>query len=108
MPFEYVATHPGPIHGLAGWFDVSFDGSTERVVLSTAPDAIETHWSQLRFVFQDPISVSIGDHLRGSLVLRANPQSSYTVTFEGTLNGDPVPSATFGIHGYFPWESREE
>lgn len=108
MPFEYVATHPGPIHGLAGWFDVSFEGSTERVVLSTAPDAIETHWSQLRFVFKDPISVSIGDHLKGSLVLHANPQSSYTVLFEGTLNGSPVSPAAFGIHGYFPWESGDQ
>jgi histone-arginine methyltransferase CARM1 len=107
MPFEYLATRPGPIHGLAGWFDVAFEGSTERVVLSTAPDAIETHWSQLRFVFKDPISVSIGDQLRGTLVLRANPQSSYTAIFEATLNGFPVPSATWGIHGYFPWESNE-
>ncbi len=107
MPFEYVTTHPGPIHGLAGWFDVAFEGSTERVVLSTAPDAIETHWSQLRFVFKDPISASIGDRLSGSLVLRANPQSSYTAVFEGTLNGSPVPSATFGINGYLPWESDE-
>jgi histone-arginine methyltransferase CARM1 len=107
MPFDYVASHPGPIHGLAGWFDVAFEGSTERVVLSTAPDAIETHWSHLRFVFKDPISVSIGDRLRGSLVLRANPQSSYTASFEATLNDAPVPPATFGIHGYFPWESGQ-
>jgi len=107
LPFEFVAAHPGPIHGLAGWFDVTFDGTTERVLLSTAPDAIETHWLQLRFVLRDAIHVSIGDHLRGSLVLRANPQSSYTAYFDAELNGRPVPSQTFGIHGYFPWESGD-
>ncbi|HTQ07351.1 MAG TPA: class I SAM-dependent methyltransferase [Polyangiaceae bacterium] len=107
LPFEFVASHPGPINGLAGWFDVSFDGTTERVVLSTAPDAIETHWLQLRFVLKDPFLVSIGDRLSGSLVLQANPQSSYTATFEATLNGASLPSAVFGIHGYFPYESDD-
>ena len=45
LGFRCVASHPGPVHGLAGWFDVAFEGSVERVVLSTAPDAIETHWT---------------------------------------------------------------
>ncbi len=107
LPFEYVASHPGPIHGLAGWFDVAFEGTGERVVLSTAPDAVETHWLQLRFLFQDPVFVAIGDRLRGSLVLCANPEASYTAVFEATLNGEPLRSATFGIHGYFPWEEGD-
>jgi type I protein arginine methyltransferase len=107
MPFEFVATRPGPIHGLVGWFDVSFEGSTERVVLSTAPDAIETHWLQLRFVLKDFVMVSIGDRMRGSLVLRANAQSSYTAYLEAELNGAALPSAMFGIHGYFPWDHHD-
>jgi histone-arginine methyltransferase CARM1 len=104
LPFDFVAARPGPIHGLAGWFDVTFAGSTESVLLSTAPDAIETHWLQLRFVLKDSIFVALGDHVRGSLTLRANAQSSYTARFEGTHNGDPLPSQLFGIHAYFPWE----
>jgi len=104
LPFRFVATHPGPIHGLAGWFDVTFDGSREKVLLSTAPDAVETHWLQMRFVLAEPVPVRIGDVLEGSLVLRANPQSSYTGYLEASLNGHALPSRLFGIHGYFPWE----
>ena len=51
--------------------------------------------------------MSIGDRVRGSLVLRANPQSSYDAVFKATHNGEPLPSSTFGIHGYFPWEHRD-
>jgi histone-arginine methyltransferase CARM1 len=107
LPFDFVAAHPGPIHGLAGWFDVTFVGSTEQVMLSTAPDAIETHWLQLYFVLKEPIWVAIGDRVSGTLVLRANPAASYTAFFEGALNGTPVPPQTFGIQGYFPWEPGE-
>lgn len=107
LPFEFVMTRSGPVHGLTGWFDVAFEGTTERVVLSTAPDAAETHWLQLRFVLQDPLTVSTGDVLRGSLVLHANPQSSYTAVFEASVNGSPVRPATFGIHAYVPWENDE-
>ena len=77
------------------------------VVLSTAPDALETHWLQLRFVLKDPVTVAIGDRLRGSLVLQANAQSSYTAFFDASLNGEALPPATFGIHGYFPWEGDD-
>jgi type I protein arginine methyltransferase len=108
LPFRFSATHPGPIHGLAGWFDVAFEGSTERVVLSTAPDAIETHWLQIRFTLPEPVMVSIGDELEGALVLRANPQSSYTAHFQAKHNGKALRPATFGIHGYFPWEPLDQ
>jgi histone-arginine methyltransferase CARM1 len=108
LPFTFAAERKGTIHGLAGWFDVAFEGSTERVVLSTAPDTFETHWMQLRFVLKDAMPVSPGDELKGSLVLHANPQSSYTAEFRAELNGKPQPPASFGIHGYFPWDSRDE
>lgn len=104
LNFRCVASHPGPVHGLAGWFDVAFEGSVERVVLSTAPDAIETHWLQLRFVLEEPVMVSIGDVLQGSLLLHANPQSSYSAELDMTHNGTPLPRRTFGIHAYFPWD----
>jgi histone-arginine methyltransferase CARM1 len=107
VPFEFVFAHPGPVHGLAGWFDVSFDGSTERVLLSTAPDHPRTHWAPMRFVFAEPIEVSIGQKLTGKLVLRANPQSSYGATFKAELEGKPVPEFTFHLHSYFWWDSTE-
>jgi histone-arginine methyltransferase CARM1 len=105
LPFEFVADRPAIVHGLAGWFDVSFEGSSEHVLLSTAPDAFETHWLQLRFLFKDALELKSGARLRGSLVLTANEQSSYTAVFEAELDGNAVPSQTYGIHGYFPWDA---
>ncbi|HEY8944853.1 MAG TPA: class I SAM-dependent methyltransferase [Polyangiaceae bacterium] len=107
LPFEFVATHPGPIHGIAGWFDVAWDGSQERVRLSTSPDAPRTHWMQLRFVFKEPVPVRIGSVLAGSLVLVANEQSSYTAHLQATLDGQPAVTQRFELQAHFWWGSGE-
>jgi histone-arginine methyltransferase CARM1 len=107
LPFAFTLADAGTVHGLAGWFDVTFEGSTERVLLNTAPDAFETHWLQVGFVFKDSVDVAVGDRLEGTLVLRANAESSYDACFDAELNGRPLPTQTFGIHGYFPWEPYE-
>ena len=72
LPFSFTAERAGLVHGLAGWFDVAFEGTNERVVLSTAPDAFETHWSQLRFIFIEPVMLRVGERLEGALTLLAN------------------------------------
>jgi histone-arginine methyltransferase CARM1 len=107
IPFEFVFAHPGPVHGICGWFDVSFDGSTERVLLTTAPDHPRTHWAPMRLLFAEPLDVRIGQRLAGKLVFRANPQSSYSVTFSAKLEGKPVPERTFHLQGYFWWEGSD-
>ena len=84
---------------------MSFDGSTERLRLTTAPDADRTHWAQLRFLFAEPTVVTIGQKLQGSFVLKANPQSSYTAYFEAELDGQPLPRHEFGIHSYIWWKA---
>ena len=48
--------------------------------------------------------IAIGDELEGSLVLRANPQSSYDASLQAKHNGAELPVRHFGIHGYFPWD----
>jgi histone-arginine methyltransferase CARM1 len=103
LPFDFVATENGQIHGLAGWFEVSFDGRDQRVLLSTAPDATRTHWSQVRFVFIEPIPVRTGEHLKGCLVLEANSESSYDVLFEGELAGVKQVRQNFLLHAHFWW-----
>lgn len=104
LPFDFAVERTGFLHGLAGWFDVTFAGSAEHVVLSTAPDAFETHWYQLRFLLRDALVVERGARLAGTLVLTANPESSYTAELTATLDGKPVCAQSFGIQGYFPWE----
>lgn len=105
LPFEFTAARSGPVHGLAGWFDVSFDGSSETVLLSTSPQVAQTHWAQLRFVLADPIQVDEGQKIHGSLVLSANEQSSYTAELQASVDGGPaIRPRRFGLHGYSWWE----
>jgi histone-arginine methyltransferase CARM1 len=103
LPFAFTAERAALVHGLAGWFDVAFEGSTERVVLSTAPDTFETHWSQLRFILLEPLSVRPGQKFEGTLTLSANAHSSYTAVLDGELAGHgPLTPQTFRIENYFP------
>ena len=108
LPFEFAAARSGAVHGFAGWFDVIFDGASETVVLSTSPQAAQTHWAQLRFVLADPIPVDEGQKLQGSLVLRANAQSSYTAELNVSVEGvGALRPRTFGLHGYSWWEDTD-
>lgn len=105
LPFKFIATHPGPIHGIAGWFDVAWDGSQERVRLTTAPDAPRTHWMQIRFIFKQPVPVRIGQTLEGVLTLSANEYSSYTAHIEASLEGAPTVKQRFELQAHFWWGS---
>lgn len=50
VPLEFKITESGTVHGLAFWFDVSFEGSDQPVWLSTAPTEPLTHWYQVRWL----------------------------------------------------------
>jgi type I protein arginine methyltransferase len=106
LPFKFDATATGVVHGLAGWFDVSFAGSNRVVTLSTAPDAPPTHWAQLRFLFGKPIELQLGQTLVGVLTLTANAQSSYDATVE--VRVEPLGSAhrqQYRLQAYFSWQT---
>jgi hypothetical protein len=101
--FTLVATCHGLVHGLVGWFDVTFEGTEERVLLSTAPGA-PTHWNQMRLLFSKPIEMSVGQLLRGRLVMQANPQSSYSLMLDAELvsKGWLAPH-TYELHRHIYW-----
>jgi type I protein arginine methyltransferase len=107
VPFHFAATDAGSIHGLVAWFDVAFEGSTERVVLSTAPDQPQTHWAQTLFVLADPIDVRVGQELRGVVQLEANTESSYDVLLEGELVGSRSFKQVFLLQSYSVWSPPE-
>ena len=52
IPFRLASSYTGIVHGIAGWFDVEFDGTDTHVNLSTAPTGPKTHWYQIRFLFK--------------------------------------------------------
>ncbi|MFH4978001.1 hypothetical protein AB6A40_004710 [Gnathostoma spinigerum] len=87
IPFDFVATKAGYVHGIAFWFDVAFVGSSETVWLSTAPTEPLTHWYQVRCLFDRPLMVFIGQHIRGDVSMVANERQSYDVELYADASG---------------------
>lgn len=48
IPFSFVASYTGLMHGMASWFDIDLAGHT----LSTAPNLERTHWHQVRLLLK--------------------------------------------------------
>lgn len=76
IPFTWMATYTGLIHGIGAWFDVDLGG----VVLSTAPHAEKTHWHQVRLLFEEPLAVNAFETIHGWMRLVANSMRSYDIT----------------------------
>lgn len=62
-------THPGTVHGIAGWFDLEL---TEDIRLSTSPDQTPTHWKQAFLPILESVEIIPGDFLE--LTLSVAPQ----------------------------------
>ena len=78
------------MHGLAGWFDINFIGSTENVLLSTAPDCPGTHWYQCRLLFKDPLAVNKGQFISGTMKFLANEHFSYYIDMTAQIDGTEI------------------
>eukprot|EP01147_Barroeca_monosierra_P007008 gene7008-9597_t len=79
MDFSYTFINPVEIHGIASWFDNTFQGSSFSVPLSTSPFAPLTHWYQVRCLLQNSIFVQPGEQLQGTIHMRINRHQSYDV-----------------------------
>lgn len=80
------------MHGLAGWFDISFNGTNETVVLTTAPETTGTHWYQCRLLLAEPIAVNRGQSISGTMHFIANEHFSYYIDLTVHLEGTNVVS----------------
>eukprot|EP01055_Gregarina_sp_Pseudo9_P003268 Gregarina_sp_Pseudo_9__3267@NODE_344_length_3099_cov_184_964379_g324_i0_p2_GENE_NODE_344_length_3099_cov_184_964379_g324_i0NODE_344_length_3099_cov_184_964379_g324_i0_p2_ORF_typecomplete_len470_score29_85PrmA/PF06325_13/4_7e14PRMT5/PF05185_16/8_9e08Methyltransf_16/PF10294_9/8_4e06Cons_hypoth95/PF03602_15/1_8e05Methyltransf_25/PF13649_6/4_1e05MTS/PF05175_14/9_4e05PRMT5_C/PF17286_2/6e03PRMT5_C/PF17286_2/5e05Methyltransf_23/PF13489_6/0_00044Methyltransf_9/PF08003_11/0_0019Methyltransf_31/PF13847_6/ len=79
FPIDVLITTATLVHGVAGWFQVNFDGPETQVTLSTGPWSPPTHWHQLRFMIKEPLAVNPGQRVVGSLVMNAHKQQSYNL-----------------------------
>ena len=80
IPISLQVAAPCVVHGIASWFDVLFDGTTNPRYLSTAPGLPTTHWFQLRFVLEQPISIyRPGETISGVMNLKAHSRQSYDI-----------------------------
>jgi len=92
IPFSFRITRTAILHGFGCWFDARFDGSTERVVLSTSPKAPGTHWYQSRLLLRRPVAVNPGQTVSGTLKFAVNDRLSYDVDVDVVLDGTSVSS----------------
>lgn len=98
IQFEFLMEFTGVIHGLAGWFNVTFpkvDGTS--FTLETGPENTRTHWQHCRFFFRKPIGVNHGQLFKGALKMKINEERSYNVVIEGKVNDVKVMEA-FALH----------
>ncbi|KAL4448328.1 hypothetical protein ABPG75_005547 [Micractinium tetrahymenae] len=80
IPLSLQVAVPCPVHGVASWFDVLFDGTQTQRWLSTAPGLPITHWFQLRCLMERPVVVAQpGATVSGELRLVAHNRQSYDV-----------------------------
>jgi histone-arginine methyltransferase CARM1 len=93
IPLSFVVSKTAVFHGLCLWFDVSFPGTSSPVTLSTSPFAPPTHWHQCRIVFANPLGVSKGQVVTGSLHVVANKAYSYDMKLQMALKGSEGTSA---------------
>jgi histone-arginine methyltransferase CARM1 len=95
IPLSLQVGRACTVHGIAAWFDVSFDGTSCQRILSTAPGMPVTHWFQLRCVLQEPIRIySPGETIKGILKFKAHARQSYDLFLE--LSGPPNPNDRSG------------
>lgn len=64
--------HPATIYGFAGWWSATLSPEND---LSTAPEAPRTHWEQLYFPLDGPISVAPREEVRLKLRSRSSPEA---------------------------------
>ncbi|PHJ23922.1 histone arginine methyltransferase prmt4 carm1 [Cystoisospora suis] len=116
IDFGFTVNSPTLIHGLAGWFDVCFDGSEKTITFSTSPQSPPTHWFQTRIVVRQPLAVNPGQWVRTSLHMKANNQQSYSLSLSFALDNTNIITQAKGVdlkdpdyryytnpaHSYFP------
>ena len=98
IPFEFVSKFTGIIHGIAGWFNVSF---LNGITLETGPNHQRTHWQQCRFFFRKPLAINSGQTFLGSFKMNVNDERSYNIEIEGELKEDgdvKVTGEVFALH----------
>ncbi|KAI8322686.1 S-adenosyl-L-methionine-dependent methyltransferase [Martensiomyces pterosporus] len=89
IPIEWQINYTGLMHGVAGWFDLSFVPPASSLhpgtmpsatYMSTSPHSAATHWQQVRLLLKQPLAVNAGQVIRGSVHMKVNSQRSYDIT----------------------------
>ncbi|KAL0106544.1 hypothetical protein PUN28_016322 [Cardiocondyla obscurior] len=68
-PFTLNVKKTGSLTAIIGYFDIFFD-LENPVHFSTSPSSTPTHWKQTVFSLREPISITEGEVINGTLVCR--------------------------------------
>ncbi|KAJ2763414.1 hypothetical protein H4S06_000101 [Coemansia sp. BCRC 34490] len=91
IPIQWEIKYTGVMHGVAGWFDLTFqarksaqhsDTVAYPTLMSTSPYSPPTHWQQVRLLFQQPLAVNAGQVVRGTISMKVNDERSYDILAE--------------------------
>ena len=72
---------PATIYGFATWWEAYL---APGIVLSTAPDAAQTHWEQLYFPLLEPMSLAAGEAVSLSLRSRSSEEGGTHLAWTAT------------------------
>jgi protein arginine N-methyltransferase 1 len=79
---DFVINRNDVMHGLALWFDVTFDGS-HQIVLDTGPSSPLTHWKQTVVLLPDALLVNNAANMQCRILLQqAVDGRKYNITVE--------------------------
>eukprot|EP00920_Eleutheroschizon_duboscqi_P009468 GHVT01021895.1.p1 GENE.GHVT01021895.1~~GHVT01021895.1.p1 ORF type:complete len:417 (+),score=99.49 GHVT01021895.1:633-1883(+) len=95
--FSFPIDRPCLVHGIAGWFDVLFDGSTQTTGFSTSPSSPPTHWYQIRFLLPVPLAINPSQVLVGKIQMKANAQQSYDIHLAVIIQGTDIHAENLRI-----------
>ncbi|KAJ2559785.1 hypothetical protein EV175_000170 [Coemansia sp. RSA 1933] len=91
IPITWDIRYTGVMHGVAGWFDLSFSVRESAqhpntvaypTLMSTSPYSPPTHWQQVRLLLKQPLAVNAGQVIRGTITMKVNDERSYDVSAE--------------------------
>mmetsp|Transcript_102848 Transcript_102848/g.235900 ORF Transcript_102848/g.235900 Transcript_102848/m.235900 type:complete len:426 (-) Transcript_102848:45-1322(-) len=95
LDLDFFIHYPAVVHGLGGWFDLIFDGTDSKTILPTGPQAPGTHWYQIQFLLDTPLTTRGGESLRGSMQIEAAMLNCHHLSLDLALSGvDPERQST--------------
>jgi len=87
VSFAFSVRETCVVHGVAGWFEVHFEGSERTSILSTSPWDTLTHWWQTRFMLEKSLAINGGQRITGSVDFVASGVNSYECRLVLEANG---------------------
>ncbi|PVD29209.1 hypothetical protein C0Q70_11806 [Pomacea canaliculata] len=86
--FSLECHREGQMTAVIGYFDIGFESEcSQKIHFSTGPASTPTHWKQTIFLLPQPLPVTKGTKVEGSIRLKKNRRDPRSLVILLTLNG---------------------